>query len=216
MRLPGVEQRTFFEAATSQYQKDLSVDTYAQEYLKSRGIGPDLAGTYRLGVLRSPLPGHEQFLGRLVIPYITPAGVVTFTFRCLEPHVCKEHDCPKYRAPEGMERTLYNVGDFKKDSQVIYICEGEIDAISLSSSGFPAVAVPGVSQWKPWFTKPFGDYAQVFCVADGDDAGYKLGRFLSAEVKARILRPPAGQDVNSIFSQGGVNAVRHWLAGAVS
>jgi DNA primase len=226
VQLPSSEQKEFFELAASQYQKDLAGDTSAQEYLRSRGIGAQIAGTYRLGVLRNPLLGHEQFKDRLAIPYITPHGIVTFSFRCLKDHVCKdtvlwvdskgrEHFCPKYRAPEGMERTLYNVLDFKKETDTIYICEGEIDALTLSSCGFAAVAIPGVKQWKPFFTRCFLDYQQIYVVADGDEAGYRLGAFLSTEIKARAVRPPKGQDVNSIFSKGGSRAVQQWLAGAV-
>lgn len=225
MHLPSPEQKQFFEQAASQYQTDLAIDTPVQEYLRTRGIGPQVAGTYRLGVLRNPLLGHEAFRGRLAIPYITPHGIVTFTFRCLQGHVCKEtvvgHTkegkpkyCPKYRAPQGMERTLYNVLDFKKDTNVIYICEGEMDAITLSVCGFAAIAIPGVSQWKDHFTRCFKDYGEIYVVADGDEAGYRLGAFLSMEVKARAVRPPKGEDVNSIFSKGGSNAVQRWLTGA--
>lgn len=227
MKLPSSEQKIFFEQAATQYQTDLSSDTNVQAYLRARGIGPREANTYRLGVVRNPLRGHEQFAGRLAIPYLTPGGVVTFTFRCLEQHSCKdtvlfvkgdgkEVVCKKYRAPEGMERTLYNVADFKVDSQTIYVCEGEIDTLSLSLSGFPAVGVPGVSQWKDHFSRCFADYPQIFCVADGDDAGYKMGAFLAKELGARIIRPPSGADINSIYSTGGSNAVRQWLSGAVS
>lgn len=227
MHLPSDELKAFFEQAASQYQRDLAADTNAQAYLTSRGIGPQAAATFRLGVLRSPLLGHEQFRNRLAIPYITPHGIVTFTFRCLAGHVCKDtvigetkegkpRYCPKYRAPEGMERTLYNVLDFKKDSDTIYVCEGEMDAISLSLSGFAAIAVPGVHQWKPHFTRCFQDYTSVFVVADGDEAGYRLGAFLSTEIKARAVRPPKGEDVNSIYSKGGAPAVQQWLIGAAS
>lgn len=226
MHLPTPEQKLFFETAASQYQRDLAADTSAQAYLQSRGIGPQAASTYRLGVLRSPLLGHEAFRGRLSIPYVTPHGVVTFSFRCLQQHVCKEtvigHDrqsgkpryCPKYRAPHGIERTLYNVLDFKKDTDAIYICEGEIDALTLSLCGFAAIAVPGVKNWKDHFTRCFLDYPRVFVVADGDEAGYRLGAFLTTEIKARAIRPPEGEDVNSIYTKGGTNAVQQWLAGA--
>lgn len=225
MQLPSAEQKAFFETAVSQYQAQLAVDIPAQDYLKGRGIGREAAAMFRLGVLRSPLLGHEQFRDRLAIPYITPHGIVNFTFRCLQDHVCKDvvlftnHEgkevrCRKYRAVEGMERTLYNVLDFKKDTDTIYICEGEIDALTLSTCGFAAIAVPGVSQWKDHFTRCFADYTQVFVVADGDEAGYRLGAFLSTEIKARAVRPPKGEDVNSIYSKGGANAVQRWLAGA--
>jgi len=227
VHLPSPEQKAFFELAASQYQRDLASDTPAQEYLKSRGIGPEVAGTYRLGVLRNPMLGHEQFAGRLSIPYITPHGIVTFSFRCLRDHVCKEtitgydqqgkpRHCVKYRAPLGVERTLYNVLDFKKDTDTIYICEGEIDALTLSVCGFAAIAIPGVKNWKDHFTRCFLDYPNVFVVADGDEAGYRLGAFLSTEIKARAIRPPKGEDVNSIYSKGGTRAIQQWLSGATS
>lgn len=225
MHLPSVEQKLFFEAAASQYQRDLATDQAVQEYLKSRGIGREVAGTFRLGVLRNPLLGHEQFAGRLAIPYITPHGIVNFSFRCLEQHSCKdtvlfinqqgkEVRCPKYRAIPGMERTLYNVLDFKKDTDTVYICEGEIDALTLSVCGFAAIAVPGVKNWKDHFTRCFLDYPKVFVVADGDEAGYRLGAFLTTEIKARAIRPPKGEDVNSIYTKGGTHAVQQWLSGA--
>ncbi len=227
MHLPSPEQKRFFEQAASQYQRDLAADTAAQAYLRSRGIGPEAAGTYRLGVLRNPLVGHEQFRGRLSIPYITPHGVVTFTFRCLENHVCKDtvtgytregkaRHCSKYRAPAGMDRTLYNVLAFRQDSDTIYVCEGEIDALTLSICGFPAVATPGVQQWKDHFTRCFTEYTKIFVVADGDEAGYQLGSFLAKEIGARAVRPPAGEDCNSIYAKGGSSAVQQWLTGAAA
>lgn len=223
MQLPSDEQKAFFETAASSYQAQLASDTSAQAYLKRRGFAREDAATYRLGVLRSPLLGHEQFKDRLAIPYITPHGIVTFTFRCLQDHVCKETvlfvnkegkkvTCKKYRAPAGMERTLYNVLDFKKDTDTIYVCEGEIDAMTLSMCGFAAIAIPGVQQWKPFFSACFKDYTQIFVVADGDEAGYRLGNFLSMEIKARAVRPPSGEDCNSIYVKGGGDAVRQWLA----
>lgn len=227
MQLPSSEQRAFFETAVSSYQLQLGADTAAQDYLKARGIGREAAGTFRLGVLRNPQLGHEAFKDRLCIPYLTPNGVVTFTFRCLKDHVCKdtvlfvngegkEVRCKKYRAPYGMDRTIYNVAAFKEDVDTIYICEGEIDALTLSLCGFAAVAIPGVQQWKPYFTRCFMDYTQVFVVADGDEAGYRLGAFLSTELKARAIRPPEKEDVNSIYIKEGTNGVRQWLAGATA
>lgn len=228
MELPSSEQRLFYERAATQYQNDLAGDTNAQAYLQSRGIGPEAAATFRLGVLRNPLAGHEQYRGRLALPYLTPQGVITFSFRCLAGHDCKEtvlgvdpetgkeRYCKKYTAPEGVDRMLYNVLAFKLDSETIYVCEGEIDAITLSICGFPAVAVPGVKNWKPFFDRPFNDYVHVYCVADGDKAGRELAKLLVNEIKAHPIRPPRGEDVNSLYVKGGIDGVRQWLSGAVS
>jgi len=229
VELPSPEQKVFYEQAASQYQRDLSSDTAAQDYLKGRGIGPELAGLFRLGSVQSPLLGHENYRSRLAIPYITPGGVVNFTFRCIENHVCKdvvryvddkgkEHTCRKYLAADG-ERTLFNVGDFKREGNALYVCEGEIDTLTLSACGFPSIGIPGVKNWKAHYTRCFADYVdggQLFCVADGDAAGAGMARFLSQEIKARPIRPPKGEDINSIYSKGGADAVRTWLSGATS
>jgi DNA primase len=223
--VPSPEQRTFFASAVSQYQRDLALDTNAQKYLASRGIRREIAERFSLGVVTNPLLGHEVYRGRLCLPYLTPSGVVSFVFRCLQDHVCKdvvlrvtnqgkEIHCKKYQAPEGALRLLYNVCDFKVASDTIYVCEGEIDALTLSACGFPAIGVPGAQNWKSWFARPFKDYVKVYCVADGDEAGYKLARLLSAEIDARILRPPGGEDINSLYVKGGEDGIRRWLAGA--
>lgn len=214
MRLPSSEQKRFFEQAVTQYQSDLSRDTSAQAYLMSRGIGPEAAATFRLGVLRNPLVGHEQLGGRLSLPYITPAGVVNIRFRCLKDHVCHEEGCPKYLGITGLGSTLYNVLDFRKASQAIYVCEGEIDAMTLSLCGFPAIGTPGVKAWKEHYTKCFQDYVQVFAVADGDKAGREFSSFLAREVDARSVYTPNGEDINSTYVKGGVDGVHRWLAGA--
>jgi DNA primase len=231
VHLPTPEQRQFFESAASQYQLDLRTDTSAQAYLTGRGISAQVAATFRLGVLRRPLLGHEAYANRLSVPYLTPAGVVTFTFRCIERHTkrtevvpgnnqwvdvpasCGDRQHPKYLAPEGADRTLFNVLDLKKDSPVLYVCEGEIDTIILSSLGYPAVGVPGVENWKTHFSKCLEDYAQVYVVCDGDDPGHKLGSFLAREVRARSIRLPRGEDVNSLYVKGGSDALSEVLAG---
>lgn len=209
MRLPTPEERTFSEQAVSRYQSDLRGDTPAQGYLTSRGISPDVAATFRLGVVRSPLLGHDRFRGKLCIPYLTPAGVVTYSFRCIHPGPCEGHG--KYSYETGAERTLYNVLDLKKDGPVIRVVEGELDALTLSSLGYACVGVPGVQSWKKFFGRCLSDYREIHVVCDGDDAGYELGNFLAREVRARVVRLPRGYDVNSLYLQGGIHAIRQAL-----
>jgi hypothetical protein len=162
--------------------------------------------------VRSPLLGHERYFGRLVIPYLTPAGVVTFSFRCIEPHDCGEHKHGKYLAPEGLDRTLYNVLDFRKDSPRIYLVEGELDALTWSMNGWPTIGIPGVENFKDHHARCLTDYSEIFVLADGDDAGYRLGTFLAKEVKARTIRLPRGEDGNSLYVKGGRDALARILA----
>jgi DNA primase len=218
----SAEQRRFFEQAATQYQSDLAGDTAAQAYLMTRGIGPSEAGTFRLGVVRRPLAGHESYRGRLCIPYLTPAGPVNLRFRCAEQHVCdqtvlwtddkgKPHYCAKYLSLQDTDGNLFNVLDLKKDSPFICVTEGEIDAMSLSLAGLPAVGVPGVDTWQKHFSRCLEDFEVIYAFGDGDKAGGKFSNFLARETRARPIRMPAGEDCNSIYVKEGADGLRRLL-----
>jgi DNA primase len=208
----SAEQRRYFEAAALTYQADLSGDTSAQEYLKGRGFGPEAAATCRLGVVHRPLVGHEQYAGRLAIPYQTPNGVVNMRFRCLKAHDCKADGCPRYLGMDGVEPNLYGVLDLKKDSSFICVTEGEIDRDTLSVlCDLPAVGVPGVENWQPHFSKCLDDFETIYVFADGDKAGRSFGRFLAREAKARPARLPKGEDVNSLYCKEGADGLRRLI-----
>jgi DNA primase len=208
MRTPSTEERRFFESAVSQYQSDLRGDTSAQGYLMSRGIGPEVAGSFRLGVVRSPLSGHEQYGGRLAIPYLTPSGPVNLRFRCLKQHDCKAENCPKYLSLDGADTNLYNVAALRAESPHICVTEGEIDAITLTMCGIPAVGVPGVENWQEHFRLCLDDFDVVYALGDGDRAGKKFSSFLAKEARARTIRLPKGDDVNGLYVRAGSDAVR--------
>lgn len=212
MYLPTTEQKRFFEHAASRYQNDLQADTAAQAYLASRGLGPQAAATFRLGVVRQPPLGHEQYLGRLAIPYLTPSGIVNFSFRCIGEHDCDERGHPKYLALEGYERTLYNVLDFRKPSPTIHLVEGEIDAMTWSMCGWPTVGIPGVENFQDHHARCLTDYAELIAITDGDKAGHKLGSLLAREVRAKVVRSPRGEDGNSLYVKGGRDALARVLA----
>jgi hypothetical protein len=212
VRPPSIELRLSFETAVSQYQRDLAADTTAQAYLASRGIDQAAALAFRLGVVTSPQVGHEGFAGRLVIPYLTPAGVVNMRFRCLKQHDCGAETCPKYLGVDGLDTNLFNVMDLKKSGDTICVAEGEIDALTLSMAGLPAVGVPGVENWKKHFSKCLEDFSKILIFADGDKAGRKFSSFLAREVRAVPIRLPPGEDVNSLYVKGGADALQRLLA----
>lgn len=211
MQTLSAAQRTSFEQAVSIYQSDLSADTSAQAYLASRGLDPAAAATFRLGVVRRPLPEHEQYAGRLAIPYLTPAGVVNIRFRCAQAHDCEAEHHPKYLSAEGAGTNLFNVLDLKKDSPYVCVTEGEIDAMSLSLAGMPAVGVPGVDTWQKHWSRCLEDFDVIYAFGDGDKAGSKFSSFLARQAKARPIRMPKGEDCNSLYTKGGADALRRLL-----
>ena len=203
------------EAATSAYQADLGADAQAQHYLSRRGISPETARRFRLGVVRRPVQGHESLTGRLSIPYITPAGVVNANYRCIADHDCKEagEHHRKYLKPEGLPVNLFNVRDLKATGDVICICEGEIDTISLSMCGIPAVGVPGAKTWEDHFRLCFQDFTRVLACGDADNAGKSLNKRLIEAVRATPVRIPKGEDMNSLYLKEGPDGLRKLIAG---
>jgi DNA primase len=173
----------------------------AEEYLAGRGITMEQATRARLGVVLEPLTGHEAYLNRLAIPYITRSGVVDIRFRSMD---LSE---PKYMGMAGATTHLYNVGAFFRATSYICICEGEIDTITLDTvCGIPAVGVPGVNNWKKHYTRLLQDFDKVFLFADGDSAGADFAKSLSRELgNLVVVNMPEGEDVNSMYRINGVD-----------
>lgn len=213
MRLPSPEQRSLLAQAASQYQADLAADIAAQTYLKSRGFTEQVAATFRLGVVRNPIQGHEGHRGRLALPYITPSGVVNFRFRCLQQHSCKEAEHGKYLGLEGFQTSLYNVMDLAKPGDAICVTEGELDAITLSMCGIAAVAVPGATNWKKHFARCLDDFARVLVLGDPDDAGKGLNKKLINDVRAIPVTMPKGLDCNDVYRRDGAEGLRKLISG---
>jgi phage/plasmid primase-like uncharacterized protein len=177
--------------------------------MERRGIS---AGhMFRLGFVtpENAAPGDEQYAGMLCIPYLTPTGPIAVKFRSLRPDAST-----KYLIPTGQATHLYNVTDLHKKSSQIVLAEGEIDAMTLSMLGVPAVGVPGVNNWKPFYRRVFDGYEDVVIATDNDarddgaNPGQELARHLRQELYgSRIAVLPRGYDVNSLYVEQGREAV---------
>ena len=176
----------------------------AETYLASRGITREVARQARLGVVAEPETGHEQYTGRLSIPYITKTGVVDLRFRSLNPAVE-----PKYMGMTGAETKMYNVLDIERAGEWIGVCEGELDTITLSHCvGIPCIGVPGSNSWKKHYTRLLADFERVFVFADGDQPGKEFASSLARELPVTIVSMPDGEDVNSVYVRHGAEFIR--------
>jgi DNA primase len=158
---------------------------------------------YHLGVVKDALPGHEQYTGRLAIPYLTPAGVVDIRFRSMR------GEDPKYMGMPGAKTSMYNAQAVLTANSYICVTEGEIDCMTVvAKTGHPAVGIPGANNWKPYYAKILDDFETVIVLADGDNAGLEFGKRLSRELhNVNLLQMPEGHDVNSIIVQEG----KEWI-----
>jgi len=193
-------QKQSLEAATHRYNQTVGS---AEQYLTSRGLTATDVATHRLGVVEHPLPGHEQYVGRLAIPYITKTGVVDIRFRAIGPQE------PKYLGLPGAKTHLYNVMSTFTAGDMIAVCEGEIDTMTLQKCGIPCVGVPGVNNWKKHYNRILQDFQTVYVFADGDQPGQDFAKHLAKELQSvLVIQMPEGEDVNSIYCKYGPNAIR--------
>lgn len=194
-------QKELLAKATHKYAANISV---AADYLESRGISPQAARLARFGVVVEPEPGHEAFVGRLAIPYITKTGVVDLRFRALNPAVE-----PKYMGMAGASTKLYNVLDIERAGDWIGICEGELDTLTMSAMvGIPCVGVPGANSWKPHYTRLLADFERIFIFADGDQPGKEFASSLSRDLPITVISMEDGEDVNSSYVKYGADYIR--------
>jgi len=190
-------QRQFLLQAATEYAQHIEK---AAGYLATRGLSVEEAKRFHLGVVENPSPGHEGYKGKLVIPYITPSGVVDLRFRSIQ------GEDPKYIGLPGAKTTMFNAQAVLNAQQYICVTEGEIDAITVSvKTSHPAVGIPGANNWKPYYTKILDDFDTVIVLADGDNPGLEFGKKVSRELgNVNIVQMPEGHDVNSIVLQEGV------------
>jgi DNA primase len=205
----SISQRESLTRAAKFYHSALHE---AEEYLEGRGISLEQATRARLGVVLEPLTGHEAYINRLAIPYLTRSGVVDLRFRSMD---LSE---PKYMGLTGATTHLYNVGAFFKATSYISICEGEIDTITLDMAcNIPSVGVPGVNNWKKHYTRLLQDFDKVFLFADGDSAGTDFAKHLAKELgNLVVVQMPDGEDVNSMYRTNGVDFFQQKIGSVIN
>jgi len=184
--------------------------TRAEQYLTDRGLSNEVVQHFGLGVVANPLPEHQNYKGRLAIPYLTPSGVVAMRFRIVPP----EESDRKYLGVAGVSaKKLFNTRDLL-NTERIFICEGEIDTMTAHQVGLKAVGVAGVSNWNSDWWRIFRN-RRVTVLADADDKGQ--GKNFAEEICAGLadcdmITMPAGYDVNSLVAQQGSEALLDLIA----
>jgi DNA primase len=198
-------QRELLAKATENYERNL--DEVAP-YLESRGITKETALMFRLGFVKNPEAGHEPYQGKLAIPYLTPSGVIDIRFRSLN-----ADSGPKYLSRPGASTHIFNVAALNTDSDVLVICEGEIDTMIATQVGFSAVGLPGANNWKPFYTRVLADWEKIMLFCDGDNAGKEMAKTITRELDNVFpIFMPENCDVNDVFLAEGAEGL-HKRAG---
>lgn len=206
-------QREALEEAVAAYEVPvvLGENEVAVEFLLARGVTPETAATFRLGVVEDPVPGHEKYRGMLAIPYLHPSGYpLSIRFRCLhsDEHDCRDNYHGKYMSMDEEPNRVFSVGSIFAADDEIHVTEGEFDAMILNQIGMPAVAIPGAAGWQGHHRRMLAGFSRVWVWGDPDEAG---GKFTTAVTRslgqAKGVRIKGG-DVNEVYLQGGASALR--------
>lgn len=207
------EQRKSLTEAASHYRENM--DELTSLFLAERGIPESVAKKYGLGTVTDPLPNHGHLEGWLSIPYYTAnKTVVGFKFRRLD------DGKPKYGQAVGQKTHLYNVTDILTPSSMIVVCEGELDTIIISGMlGIPAVGCPGVSNWKPHYSRLLEGYQKIMVVGDNDgmkedgsNPGAEFNKRLTQELSEAVaITLPEGMDINDVYLTEGTEGLMRKL-----
>lgn len=214
-RMHSQGQGKLLQEAAHQYAEAISEEALA--YLDGRGISELTAATYRIGTITNPIEGHQMYEGWISIPYFTALDIcVGFKFRRLD------DGKPKYGSPVGQKTHLFNVSATMSSTSSIVICEGEFDAIVMQANcGIPAVGVPGVAAWKPYYSKLFSGFDTVYIVGDNDvkedgsNPGAEFSRRVAGELtNGQIVQLPPGMDITDYYLANGRDATANLVGGA--
>lgn len=193
------------------YHDQLAGSPAAEYLVTDRGFDLHEIERFGLGYSGITEPGHSMYEGRLVIPYLRClAGrwsVVSLKFR----RIGDEGGGSKYLG--DVSPKLYNTIDAIENDHEIAIFEGELDALTASVAGIPAVGYPGTETWQPHFTPIFKGFETVWAFADGDkpgrDAAKRLRKLIGRSV--RVIEFPDGYDANRWVKEYGGAALKEMI-----
>lgn len=196
------------EEATRSYEEARMADADVAMYLMGRGITPDVADTFRVGVVKDPLPGHGRFRNFLSIPYLDrDSKPLSMRFRCLQQHDCRDFGHGKYMSITDEPARMFNIRAIHEAMDVIHVAEGELDALVLTMCGMPAVAIPGAALWAQHHRRMLAGFNRVWVWGDPDDAGADFTNRLTRSMRqAKGVRLRDG-DVTETYLLGGAEAL---------
>lgn len=159
-------------AAYIKLTADAMKGSEGEAYLVERGFTPLEVERYGLG--------YDAERRRVVIPFPSPQGVYYHVDRDITGNASH-----KYSKPKGEEvgtQPFYNPEALS--AEVLFICEGALDALAIQVSGYEAVALCSTSNHASLNKIISKHYKGVCCVLmDNDNAGKQAAASICAELK---------------------------------
>lgn len=227
MLVPSAGSKRILAGQVRRLQRNLLDGSSLQAFTylhEDRGLKEETIKYFELGVVESSDEDYGNLEGYLSIPYIAPCSMADWDMNYIDIRFRRGPDmsefAPKYRTRPGHPTRIFNTRALANPGEYIAICEGEVDAMTLWQAGIPAVGIPGVKAWKPYYNRIFSGFERVIIVADGDEAKdgaeQGVGEAFAAEVAKQVPNPkvtviPDGGDTNSFYLSNGVTELRNLL-----
>ena len=200
----------------------------ARGYLSRRGLTPSVVAP--LGVYapsaKSWMRVRTRVLPEVQLPERTPLLVLRYLdldgaaagFRLR----FRDGWRPKYYSPRGFRpRAPFlapTILEQARQQGLLFVVEGEIDALSLVVEGHAAVGIPGAGAFDPRWTSMWSSVDSIVVIGDGDDAGRRFvesvweahvdGRGQAqAPGRLKAFQCATGLDVNDMLVAGTLAAL---------
>jgi KaiC/GvpD/RAD55 family RecA-like ATPase len=180
----------------SQWALQAQKDSEAIDYLESRGITAETRKRFKIGIR---IRGSERWL---TIPQLDGEEVVNVKYRSLPPAEKKFMREPGCRSVPFNKAALAN-------TEEIFVCEGEIDTISLVQLGFENAVgtTTGARAFPDDWLPLFDGQQRIYMVYDQDAAGqrgaFDRARQLGIDRVWNVKLPEGVNDVNDFVRVGG-------------
>jgi 5S rRNA maturation endonuclease (ribonuclease M5) len=174
------------------YHQALLENPEAMDYVLSRGINRESIGKFKIGFYQNN--GKKW----LTIPHYQGEELVNIKFRSLPPAE------KTFKRIPNCKSILFNFDSINGHKDA-YICEGELDTISLVQQGMENAigTTNGSGSFDPEWVDQLKDLEKIYIVYDADDAGQKGARSLAKRLgynRCYNIELPTDQDVNAFFS----------------
>ncbi|MDM7986188.1 MAG: DnaB-like helicase C-terminal domain-containing protein, partial [Smithella sp.] len=193
------------EKRATEANQRLLADKNALEYITvKRGLNIKTVKAFKLGLEIDATGGHW-----LTIPHFEKGKLINIKSRSLPPAE------KTFKRVKDCRSVLFNVDYIDKNENIVYLCEGEIDALTLWDRGIKTVVATttGAGSFDPAWIDQLKDVKKIIIVYDPDEPGQKGAR----EVARRLgfdrcfnVVLPGGQDVNEYFTAG--NTIADFIA----
>jgi len=184
----------------NRYHRELFNSKSALLYLRDRGFTEEIVKRFKLGFV------HFDKQDWLAIPSYENGIPKLIKYRKLPPDTNKE--IAKYSRESGGKSILFN-GDVLDDDEIneIYICEGELDAISMIQAGYENTIgiTGGAGTLLPSWYDELVLKDSIYLCFDNDERGQRDARDVWAKRlgvnRCWNVLLPNGEDINSFLNK---------------